>query len=114
MDFSIEGGRIEVSIFSSEESFVLTVANEGPKIPTDMLENVFDSMISIRETNLDNRLHFGMGLYVVRIIAKHHGGDVRAVNLSTGKGVRIEVTLPEFLDLGPASKASSEFNSQKV
>ncbi len=36
IDFSNEGSPIEVSIFSSEEGFILTVANEGPKIPTDM------------------------------------------------------------------------------
>ena len=79
-----------------------------------MLENVFDSMTSIRETNPDNRLHFGMGLYVVRIIAKHHGGNAKAVNLSDKRGVKIEVTLPEFLDLRSSSKINSELNPQKV
>ena len=42
----------------------------------------------------DNRLHFGMGLYVVRIIAEHHGGSVKAANLLDGKGVSIKVILP--------------------
>ena len=114
IDFSNEGSRIEVSIFSSEERFILTVANEGQKIPTEMLENVFDSMISIRETNPDNRLHFGMGLYVVRIIAKHHGGNVKAVNLSGGKGVKIDVSLPKFSELRPISKTNSELNAEKA
>ena len=53
-------------------------------------------MVSIRESNPDNRLHFGMGLYVVRIIAEHHGGNVKASNLYDGKGVSIKVTLPIF------------------
>ena len=79
-----------------------------------MLENVFDSMISIRETNPDNRLHFGMGLYVVRIIAKHHGGNAKAINLSDRRGVKIEVTLPEFSDFKATSKINSELNPQKV
>ena len=79
-----------------------------------MLENVFDSMISIRDTNPDNRLHFGMGLYVVKIIAKHHGGNVKAVNLSGGRGVKVEVTLPEFSELRPTSKTNNELNPQKA
>jgi K+-sensing histidine kinase KdpD len=41
-----------------------------------------------------NRLHFGLGLYVVRVIAEHHGGFVRAVNLADGSGVAIMVQLP--------------------
>ena len=53
-------------------------------------------MVSIRETNPDNRLHFGMGLYVVRIIAEHHGGFVKAKNLLDGKGVSIQVSLPIY------------------
>jgi len=42
----------------------------------------------------DNRLHFGLGLYVVRIIAEHHGGFVRALNLTDGSGVALMVQLP--------------------
>ncbi len=41
-----------------------------------------------------NRLHFGLGLYVVRIIAEYHGGFVRAINLADGSGVAIMVQLP--------------------
>ena len=41
-----------------------------------------------------NRLHFGLGLYVVRIIAEYHGGFVRAINLTDGSGVAIMVQLP--------------------
>ena len=59
-----------------------------------MVDSVFDSMVSIRESNPDNRLHFGMGLYVVRIIAERHGGSVKATNLFDGKGVSIKVLLP--------------------
>ena len=70
------------------------MSNPGPTIPADSLRTVFDSMVSVRANNPDNRLHFGMGLYVVRIIAKHHGGSVQAENLPNGRGVTIRVTIP--------------------
>ena len=54
--------------------------------------SLFDSMVSHRGPQ--NRLHFGLGLYVVRIIAEHHGGFVRAINLADGSGVAITVQLP--------------------
>ena len=41
-----------------------------------------------------SRLHFGLGLYVVRVIAEYHGGTVRAANLADGSGVAIMVRLP--------------------
>jgi K+-sensing histidine kinase KdpD len=66
-----------------------------------MVGSVFDSMVSIRESNPDNRLHFGMGLYVVRIIAERHGGSVKATNLFDGKGVSVKVMLPIYRDSNP-------------
>ena len=57
-----------------------------------MGKSVFDSMVSNRGPH--NRLHFGLGLYVVRIIAEHHGGFVRALNLTDNSGVAIMVQLP--------------------
>ena len=59
-----------------------------------MLEAVFDSMISIRPGNPDNRLHFGMGLHVVRVIAEHHGGSVSIENVTEPDGVKVSVKLP--------------------
>ena len=70
-----------------------------------MLDNIFDSMVSARLSNTDNRLHFGIGLYVVRIIAKHHGGSVKAMNLLSGNGVTIQVTLPLYKTVGQVDES---------
>ncbi len=94
IDFSDPGSTITVGINADAKNLTLFVTNQGPAIAEDMVDNVFDSMVSIRESNPDNRLHFGMGLYVVRIIAEHHGGSVEATNLFDGKGVSIKVMLP--------------------
>ena len=96
LDFSETGSTITVGINADAKNLTLFVTNHGPTIDTDMVDNVFDSMVSVRESNPDNRLHFGMGLYVVRIIAEHHGGEVKASNLFDGKGVSIKVTLPIY------------------
>jgi len=68
------------------------VANRGPTLPASAGKTVFDSMVSHRGPQ--NRLHFGLGLYVVRIIAEYHGGFARAVNLADNSGVAILVQLP--------------------
>lgn len=96
LDFSAPGSTITVGLNADAHDLTLFVTNQGPTIPEDMVDNIFDSMVSVRESNSDNRLHFGIGLYVVRIIAQHHGGSVKASNLFDGKGVSIKVTLPIY------------------
>ena len=39
----------------------------------------------------DSRPHFGLGLYIVRLIAEFHQGHARAENLVDGSGVRFSV-----------------------
>lgn len=107
MDFSDPGSTITVGINADAKNLTLFVTNSGPIIPEDQLESVFDSMVSVRESNPDNRLHFGMGLYVVRIIAEHHGGSVKATNLYDGKGVSIKVTLPIYREKSAQQIASA-------
>jgi len=99
IDFSQPDSTIIVGLTTDPTNLTLFVTNQGPSIPTDMVENIFDSMVSVRASNPDNRLHFGMGLYVVRIIAELHGGAVSAANLTSGNGVTIRVTLPRHLQL---------------
>lgn len=101
IDFSDPGSTVTVGINADAQNLTLFVTNQGPTIPEDMLDSVFDSMVSIRESNPDNRLHFGIGLYVVRIIAERHSGSVKATNLFDSKGVSIKVTLPIYRDSIP-------------
>jgi two-component system sensor histidine kinase ChvG len=96
VDFSEEGSTITVGLTCDAGLLTLFVTNRGSTIPEGMLDNIFDSMVSVRASNPDNRLHFGIGLYVVRVIAEHHGGSVSAVNLMNGNGVTIRVTLPMY------------------
>ena len=112
IDFSKSGSTITLGLSSETTRLTLFVSNQGPTIPADMVDNIFDSMVSIRANNPDNRLHFGMGLYVVRVIAEHHGGSVTASNLTSGSGVTIAVTLPRHLPKIPSNKTQTSRASQ--
>ncbi|MFT7470036.1 MAG: two-component system sensor histidine kinase ChvG, partial [Candidatus Pseudothioglobus sp.] len=96
VDFSRPGSAIIIGLTIDANNLTLFVTNHGPTIPANMIDNIFDSMVSVRDSNPDNRLHFGIGLYVVRIIAEHHGGKASAVNLLNGNGVTIRVVLPLY------------------
>ncbi len=106
VDFSAPGSTITVGLATDHNTLTLFVTNQGPVIPPEIFASIFDSMVSVRDTTADNRLHFGMGLYVVRVIAEHHGGSVNAANLLNGQGVTIRVTLPLQKATNPQTAAT--------
>ncbi|MEJ2089924.1 MAG: ATP-binding protein, partial [Gammaproteobacteria bacterium] len=94
IDFHRSDSPIRVQLDTHRGTLQIIVANRGPTLPEQSEGSLFDSMVSHRGPQ--NRLHFGLGLYVVRIIAEHHGGFVRAMNLADGSGVAIMVQLPRI------------------
>ncbi len=83
---------VRVSLALEEGRCRLRVANRGPTIPEERLEEIFQLMSSHRPDAEGQ--HFGLGLYVARVIAEHHGGSIRARNEPDGSGVVVEVVLP--------------------
>jgi two-component system sensor histidine kinase ChvG len=92
LDFHRANTPIKVHLDTYRDFLQIMVANRGPTLPPQAERTLFDSMVSHRAAQ--TRLHFGLGLYVVRIIAEYHGGFARAVNLADGSGVAILVQLP--------------------
>jgi two-component system, OmpR family, sensor histidine kinase ChvG len=94
LDFALPETAIAVALRRERSDAVLTIRNQGPLLSEDTLASMFDSMVTRRDGTNDTKLHFGLGLYVVRVIAAHHGGGALARNLPDGSGVEIEVRLP--------------------
>ena len=66
----------------------LTVSNPGPNLPSET-HKLFSPMVSLREPGQKQEGSLGLGLYVVGLIAEHHGGEPWAQNLAHGEGVEI-------------------------
>ncbi len=96
-DFAPAGSAVRISLEAAAARAVLAVENEGPPLPDAMVQRLFDSMVSVRHAAetaaAADAGHLGLGLYIVRLVAEHHGGTVRATNRAGG-GVRFEVSLP--------------------
>jgi two-component system, OmpR family, sensor histidine kinase ChvG len=111
IDFHRPNSPIKVQLDAHRDSLRITVANRGPTLPPAAEQTLFDSMVSHRGMEARNRLHFGLGLYVVRVIAEYHGGSVRGMNLPDGSGVVVIVQLP-LAD--PADTAIPRTNGEAV
>ncbi len=94
--FHQKGTVIELHLTNEKNFHLIQVINYGPPIPSDMLEQIFTSMISIRDKK-DARPHLGLGLFIVRSIVEHHGGTVMAANLNgEQQGVCFSIRLPHI------------------
>jgi signal transduction histidine kinase len=70
------------------------VSDEGPGLPADQLEKIFERFVRFEHANGKSRGH-GMGLAVCRSIAELHGGKIHAENRTDRPGgLRRVVELP--------------------
>jgi dedicated sortase system histidine kinase len=90
VDFSPENSIIRLRLRESGKQVELDIENDGPPLPDDHA-TLFDSMVSLRDRT-SGKVHLGLGLSIVRLIAEHHGGTIQASNI--GDGVRFRLCLP--------------------
>jgi signal transduction histidine kinase len=92
VDFSAPGSAITVRLRLEAQQAIIEVENPGPPLPVHIEGRLFEPLWQSR-ANGDSRPHFGLGLYIVRLIAEFHGGEASAMNLPGGNGVRVSVRL---------------------
>ena len=95
LSFSPQGGKLTVRLTRDRRDVVLTVEDEGPGAPPDVLAKMFDRYVSYRPMKSDGAggQHFGIGLWVVRRNVESIGGTVSAENRGAG-GLRMMVRMP--------------------
>ena len=93
VDFCPPGGTIVVRLERAQSNYLLQVANDGPPIPQALQERLFESLFEQRQGR-DDKPHFGLGLYIVRLVAEFHGGSASAANRADGGGAIFAVKLP--------------------
>jgi two-component system, OmpR family, sensor histidine kinase ChvG len=93
VDFCPAAGLIAVRLERAPGNYLLQVQNDGPPIPPALHGRLFESLFEQRPGR-DDKPHFGLGLYIVRLVAEFHGGAAVADNRSDGGGAIFTVTLP--------------------
>jgi signal transduction histidine kinase len=86
-------GRVVVGLAEHQGTVRLAVADDGPGIPADDRERVFDRFTRLDDSRSSSAGGTGLGLAIVRAIAERHGGSVRVDDGPLG-GAELVVTLP--------------------
>jgi two-component system OmpR family sensor kinase len=85
------GTHVRTAVEQRDGHVVLTVADDGPGIPDELHERIFERFT--RGTG-DRGGSFGLGLSIVRAVAEAHDGTVTVRPGSNGAGATFVVTLP--------------------
>jgi signal transduction histidine kinase len=87
------GGQARARVFREETQAVVEIEDDGPGIPPGDMERVFDPFYRREPSRSRKTGGIGLGLAVVRSIARGHGGDVVLSNRPSG-GLTARVQLP--------------------
>ena len=93
-DFAEPDTPIILRLSHDSQDILLSVINQGPLLPVEISECLFDSLFSQRDNSQKEEPHLGLGLYLARLIADYHNARLVADNLEDGSGVRISLILP--------------------
>jgi two-component system sensor histidine kinase ChvG len=96
--FSPPQGVITLAARREGQRIRFSVSDQGPGIPSDKLEAIFDRFYTERPAGEKFGTHSGLGLSISRQIVEAHGGRIFAENLTdpdgTVRGARFTVLLP--------------------
>lgn len=99
------GTRASVSVAAAADAVVIEFSDDGPGVPRDLRERVFEPFF--RDPTQRRVPGQGLGLAVVANVALRHGGQAHF--LDSDRGARLEVRLPHASrsgDTAPASRSS--------
>ncbi|GAB2940317.1 sensor histidine kinase [Streptomyces heilongjiangensis] len=87
------GGWVEVTTELQQGQAVLVVTNTGPVVPAYEIDNIFEPFRRLRTERTGSDKGVGLGLSIVRSVARAHGGHI-AAQPREGGGLVMRVTLP--------------------
>ncbi len=93
--FSPKGGEIRCTIDLFPESLKITISDQGPGIPREFKDKIFERFGQVRES--DSKVHGGkgLGLAISRALIEAHAGRI-GVDSEEGKGSDFWIVLPRI------------------
>ena len=93
VDHGAFGTPITVAVKKTDGQALLSVTDEGESLPEDKAR-MFELFVSLRHAERRDSDNLGLGLYIVKLIAEFHGGQVQAENLPGEHGAVFTVSFP--------------------
>ncbi|MCH7376092.1 two-component system sensor histidine kinase RstB [Aeromonas sp. MR19] len=88
--------RVTLAMSQQQDHYLLEVADDGPGIDPALAPQIFEPFVRLDQSRDRRTGGAGLGLAIVRSIARHHGGEVQL--LPSSSGARFCLKLPVHLD----------------
>lgn len=95
VSFSPPGGLVEICAVRIEDEVIVSVEDEGPGVPPDARQLIFNRFHSIRPDGEAFGRHSGLGLAIAKAIVEGHDGRIAAEDRHDGRtGARFVIRFP--------------------
>jgi len=94
MKFGVDGGLVKLTIESAKDgSAAITIEDDGPGIPRELREKVFERYYQIDQGDSRNYDGLGVGLPIARAVFDNFGGSLNI--LDSAIGCRVQALIPK-------------------
>ncbi|MEU4032440.1 sensor histidine kinase [Streptomyces anulatus] len=83
--------RVQVTVQSQDQQIILSVHDNGPGVPAENAERVFERFVRLDDARSRDRGGTGLGLPIARELAHHHRGTLVLVPSDTGACFRLRL-----------------------
>jgi two-component system, OmpR family, sensor histidine kinase SenX3 len=92
------GKKVDIQVeLSAGDNVFLKIRDNGIGIPRDELKRVFKRFYRVADREVARVKGSGLGLFIVRSIAKKYGGNAFAESEGPGRGATITIQLPRAI-----------------
>lgn len=93
-DFTPKNGEITLKLATCKSIIILSVINTGSKLPENLGNSIFDSLVSSRvKQTTNNNSHLGLGLYIVQLISNFHRAKLIVTSNESPKIVEFSIKI---------------------
>ena len=95
ISFSPPGGLVEIAAAHAGDEVIIRVDDEGPGVPKESREAIFNRFHSVRPEGENFGRHSGLGLAIAQAIVEGHDGQIDVQDRDDApSGARFIIRLP--------------------
>ena len=100
ISFSPPEGLVEIAAIHVGDRILIRVDDEGPGVPDELREAIFNRFHSVRPATESFGRHSGLGLAIARAIVEGHDGEIDVADRDDApSGARFTINLPAAADV---------------